>query len=240
MSDDNLAKPLPKVFLYAPGCEFVLPYVERELPDREVVTDMAAATDCVAAVMVSSVDAYQRNGDDVITEDTALTEHSEIIDVEQTFRRRCSEQRLAAVILRCPPIVGTGMTGLMRLLAEDIAAGRFFRVNGDDEARLSVVHAVDIAQAVRLTLGQGGEYIVADGHNPSVTELSDALAHRISDKRILIARNKWVSWMVSHKLNRQLAQCPLCSSQRLVNQFGFKPTSVVDYLRTHVYDENSL
>jgi nucleoside-diphosphate-sugar epimerase len=240
MSDDNLGKPQPKLFLYAHDCEFVLPYVERELPDYQIVTDLESATDCVAGVMVSSVDAYQRHGEDVITEGTPLVEQGDVIDRERAFAAKCSQQAIPAVILRCPAIIGTGMTGLMRKLAEDIASSRFFRVNGDDEAHLSVVHAVDIAQAVRLTLGKQGEYIVADGCNPSVTELSDALAHRISDKRILIARNKYLSWFVPNGLNRQLAACPQCSPQRLVDELGFQPTSVVNYLRTHVYDENSL
>jgi nucleoside-diphosphate-sugar epimerase len=240
MSDENLQKPLPKVFIYAADCDFILPYVERELPDYQIVTDFDAASDCSAAVMVSSIDAYLRHGEDVITEDTPLAEQGEVIDRERAFSRKCSELSIPAVILRSPAIIGTGMTGLMRTLVEDIASSRFFRVNGDDEAHLSVVHAVDLAQAVRLSLGKTGEYIVADGCNPSVAELSDALAHRISDKRILIARNKYVSWLVPHKLNRQLAACPQCSPQRIIDQLGFNPTAVVDYLRTHVYDENSL
>lgn len=142
-------------------------------------------------------------------------------------------------VLFCPNIVGTGMNGLPMEIAGRIARGSYYHLGGN-EARLSTIHASDVAKAVRLSYKKGGQYIVTDGEDPTFHDFAEALAWRINHKRILTLNSKWVNWIVSPSLRRIITKDNTFDSSRFFNDFDFHPVPVTEYLRTHVYDEESL
>lgn len=142
-------------------------------------------------------------------------------------------------VLVCPNIVGTGMTGLPMALARRIARGSYYHLP-DNDARLSTIHAADVARAVELAVGSPGRYIVTDGADPTFHDFSEALAFRINHKRILTLSSKWVRWIISPSLRRLITSDAVVDGSAFAMKFNFQPTPVTDYLRTHIYDEESL
>lgn len=144
-----------------------------------------------------------------------------------------------AVVLRCPNIVGTGMKGLPMELARRIARGSFYHLPGN-EARLSTIHATDVAKAVRVSLGSPGVYTVTDGADPTFHDYAEALAWRINHKRILSLNSRWVRWIISPELKRLITVDQVVDGSEFASRFDFQPIPVTEYLRTHVYDDESL
>lgn len=146
---------------------------------------------------------------------------------------------LPVTVLRCQTIVGTGMCGLPMRIAAGIASGRYVQVKGN-EARISVVHAVDVARATRVAAGTSGEFRLTDRMDPGINELAEALAYRMGDKRLLAIGARWARLWYGGDYFRRLT-----TDATVADTFGerfpeFSPVSVVNYLRTHVYDEKSL
>lgn len=140
-------------------------------------------------------------------------------------------------VLECPNIVGTGMTGLPMQLACRIAKGTYFHILGNT-TRLSTIHASDVAKAVRLAVGSGRRITLTDGADPTFIEFADALAYRINDKRILTLKPRWARLLLGRTMREAVtADSVVYRRSTLV---GFEPTPVVEYLRTHVYDDESL
>jgi len=195
--------PLPRLRIDAPGREFVLPYIVRELSGYDVVSD-GEADQCVAIREPGTLD--------------------------------CAAE---VPVIVCTNIVGTGMTGFPMELARRIANGTYYHI-ADNEARLSTVHAVDVARAVALVIGKPGVYVLTDGENPTYTDFAEALAWRIKQKRILTLKRSWARWLMSSKLRRKITSDCVIDGSAFMEQFGFKPSRVTEYLRTHVYDDESL
>ncbi len=140
-------------------------------------------------------------------------------------------------VLECPNIVGTGMTGLPMEIARRIAGGTYFHILGND-ARLSTIHASDVARAVYLSIGSGRRITLTDGADPTFIDFADALAHRINDKRILTVKPLWARFLMRAGLRRMVTTDAVV--YRVSSLEGFTPTPVVEYLHTHVYDDESL
>lgn len=198
----------PKLKIKAESLKFVLPYIQRELPDYELVEDGEAD---FTACLLTPDEASGAN-------DTAEP---------------------GATTLICPNVVGTGMNGWPMAIAEAIARGRYFNIK-ENEERLSTVHASDVAVAVRLSLGKGGKHIVTDLNDPRQIDFAEAIAHRLNDKRIFTVSRTWAPWLMGRKLFNYVTQSDLYEGEDFAITFGFKPTPVVEYLRTHVYDDESL
>lgn len=144
-------------------------------------------------------------------------------------------------VIVVPEIVGTGMQGVTRELAEDVAAGRFFAIRDFDYPRIRVVHAVDIAAAALEAAEKRtpGVWSLDDGETPTLNALADALAFRMKGKRLYALPRKWAMLFGVGRRWRRYEQ-RAAAHPSFAEAFGFRPTSVCEYLRTHVYDENSL
>jgi nucleoside-diphosphate-sugar epimerase len=171
------------------------------------------------------------------------------LEAEQMLQQWCSEKGVTLSILRSPAIVGTGMQGPMRQLVNDIYRGSYHHI-ADDQARTSVIHAVDVAQAAVAIAPIGGIYNLTDGVNPTRHDLADALASRMGKKILTLRLSRARSWakindflpftsLNSRRLS-QLTTTLTYSSNRLFEKLNWRPNSVTQYLLTHVYDENSL
>ena len=237
---------MSKVIFHASGAEYLMPYLRRTFPakdDIQLFEDVAAGATPQAhtAVMISSASAPAAESAAKAAEDVS----GKLTKAEQAFVDECSRAGLRYFILRAAPIVCTGMQGEVRRLAEDIYRGRFFHLPGN-EARMSVVHATDIAAATRHLLESdlpSAVYNITDGDDPTVRELAEALAYRMNDKRISTASTKPQQWLLrmlygSERLARYTVDTVYSSAPLMAT--GFVPTPVCTYLRTHIYDHDSL
>ncbi len=142
-------------------------------------------------------------------------------------------------VLVCPNIVGTGMNGLPMEMVERIARMRHFHIQGN-EARLSTIHAVDVARAARLALNTPGAHVVTDLVDPTFYDFAEALSYRLGHKRIFTLAPKWARWIMSRRWRDIITTNCIVDGQEFAQRFNFTPNSVTEYLRTHVYDDSSL
>lgn len=233
------------IAFYAPEAPFVEPYVKEALPGVAIVDNPAEAQ---LAVMVSSTDIYWRNDpSEAPGEKSALDNISKWTLLEWLFA--ALHKRIPVLILRCPDIICTGMTGFGQELARAVWRGTFFHFPGN-EARRSVVHATDIARVVAKAVSAGlphsgvNIYNISDGVDPTIHDLAEALAFRMNNKRISTMSTRPQQWLLRLAYGKQ--RTALYTTSRLVDSsalrldMAFAPTDVCNYLRTHLYDENSL
>ena len=110
-------------------------------------------------VYISSSIVYGLNEGESIDEKTPLSptrrDAQAKRDVEGFLTRWCENNGVKLSILRPAMVVGTGMGGELRRLVNSIYRGTYRHVTGND-ARVSVVHAVDVARAARMAVAQSG------------------------------------------------------------------------------------
>lgn len=233
--------------LYAPDAQFTEPYIKAALPGVTIQSIDDGGADM--ALMVSSTDIYGA-GELIMVDESSATDDASVWKSRETeFSRAAAAKGLRAVILRCPDIIGTGMTGFARHIAEGIWRGTFLHFPGN-EARRSVVHAVDLGR-IAHALAEGGlparerlVYNVTDGDNPTIHDLAEAMAYRLGNKRVSTLSTRPQQWfgriVYGKRKYAMYTTSRTFSCEALCNDIAFSPTPVCDYLRTHVYDENSL
>lgn len=229
------------IYVYNPGSDFLAPYLKEALAEH---TAVGRACEADVAIMVSSTDIYTAGELIDADEDTPLNKDSEWIALEERFRSECAGIR--SITLRCPAIIGTGMNGFARELAESIFRGTFFHFKGND-ARKAAIHAHDLAYAIATlagTAGAEGTYNICGGDHPTLHDLAEALAYRMQNKRISTLSTRGQLWLgrilYGKKRYTAYTSTRTFDSSRLHGAIEFRPAAVTDYLRTHVYDENSL
>lgn len=142
--------------------------------------------------------------------------------------------------LVCPNVVGTGMRGTPMEIAKGIASGQMYHIHGN-ETHISVIHAVDVARAARLALDcQGEKFTITDGEPVNIDQLTDAIAFRVNQKRVLSTKPFWANFLMPSKLKKLVITDDVYEGSEFAARFDFKPNRVVDYLLTHNYDEESL
>lgn len=195
------------------GNEFLEPYVRRQIPAVTPSPDV----DCTVKVVTADSPDWDK----------------------PACAPLASDAPMPVAVIRCPYIVGTGMTGLMQRIAAGIYKGTYVHIH-DCQARLSVVHAVDVARAVSTAAGTQGSYTLTDGTDPTIHDLAEALAYRIGDKRIITIKPRWARLWYGSTYFKTLTTDHICKSTFTEIFPDFKPVEVTNYLHTHVYDEASL
>lgn len=206
-------------------------------------------------VFISSVQVYGKDCGVNYDESTPIDPKTEYgkskYNAEQFLIEWCNRYSVTLTILRPPLIVGTRMKGLLRSMVNGIYHGYYFHIKGNDTRR-SVIHATDVSLVVRKISSKGGIYNITDDVAPSVYDLAEALAYRMGDKRIYslpMAFVKFVakigdivgySFPITTQKLSHLTQTLTFNSDAIKNAIEWSPNSVVEYLRTHNYDENSL
>lgn len=236
----------PVLFLFTPGKDFVRPYFEA-IMDEYRISDSTEDARC--AVMISSADIYDVKSGRNYNELTEIDETCEQARLERAFTEQCRESMLRPVILRCADIVCTGMAGFPRRLAERIYRGTYAGIS-DNEAVRSVVHGTSLPDAARVALEKScnfcgedyGESIfnVTDGTETEVNALADAIAWRMSQKRVFFIKPKWYRWIFGRRNMEEQTRSLTFSSEKLRGGGLYAPVRVIDYLKTHNYNENSL
>lgn len=231
------------------GFEFIRPYVQAALEAGTLVHTVFPDADAPdVAVMLSTTDVYAPGKPTVLAgENSAVDPAHPRVKAEQDFLAECACRGIRGVVLRCAPVVGTGMDGFVRNLASDIWRGIFFHFPGND-TRMSVVHATDVAAAIRkiaegADVAHGTVLNLTDGANPTLHDLAEALAFRMNEKRIstLSTRPQQMigRWLYGPKYRAWTTERTFDGSAAC-RILGLTPTPVCDYLRTHTYDETSL
>lgn len=233
-----------KVYVSAPGRDFLGPYLHRALAGTEAVDTAVEAARCV---MISSTEIYMPSEGVLLDEAAPVDASSEWTAHEEAFVAQCHAAGRKPLILRCADIVGTGMTGRPRKLVEMIWRGTLFHFKGN-EARVSAVHATDVAAAVaalvELPEETGGIFNITDGDNPTFRDFVDSLAYRMKDKRVSTLSTRGQLWLgrllYGRRLYGSFTRERTFDCSALCRVIDYKPTPVTRYLRTHVYDDSSL
>lgn len=206
------SQPKPTVAIYAPQLKFVIPFIKREMPSFEIVDNDSLPALAEADFGVVLLPHREPLPDNIPTGTT---------------------------VLMCMNTVGTGMTGLPMDLAQGVGSGRYFHILGN-KAKVSVVHATDVARAVALSLGDGGRFFISDGEDPTFHDLAEALAIRLNNKRILTLKPWQAKWLMPASMRKMVTTDDTADCSVFASKFDFHPTPVTIYLSTHIYDESSL
>lgn len=242
--------------VFAPGREFVLPYLEAALPVWHILRlekeHLAGGCpgDADVAIMLSGTEIYMIPdcGCDKMDESGPIDSSSALAEAERAFGDYCRRVSLNPIVLRCANTVGTGMKGLPMELVRWIHRGWLMHFPGND-TRLSAVHAVDIAECVHQLVEKGlctGALTLnaTDCADPSVHDLCEAFAFRLGSKRIYTLSTKpqqfIARWFYGKRLMHILTTTVTFDGLALRKLVDVKPVHVAEYLTTHVYDESSL
>lgn len=172
------------------------------------------------------------------------------LEAEKILTQWCVDNGVKLTILRSPAIVGTGMRDPLRQLVNSIYRGSYHHID-DETCRVSVVHATDIARVMLQATGIAGVFNITDGINPTRHDLVEALARRMNNKRVYTLRAKRARILArvcdflpflpfNSKALAERYRSLTFDESRLCRAIDRQPVSVVDYLQTHEYDENSL
>lgn len=199
---------LPEIAIELCGNDFLLPYIQQlfPMPEGKSADDIAAP---VAGVKIT-------------------TECSSA-PADNAFDEYCEAQGIPVVAIHCPYVVGTAMNGLTRRIAAAIYSGRYVQIR-DNKAAISLIHAEDVAQAVKQSAGMEGSYVLTDGAETPINSLADALAHRIDNKRLFTIALRWARWWYGKDFFTQLTTDHLFASTLP----GFAPRNTIELL----YREN--
>ncbi len=153
-------------------------------PPRELVF--------VSSWEVYSPDAGEGVGEDHQTWALSKAGQSKAL-AEKEVTEWCAGHGVLPTIVRPARMFGKGIKGEMAAMYGDVAAGRYIHVR-DNHARLSLVCASDVAEAIWQLHSTGGIYNVTDGYGAEWIELADAMsANSGKEKRQTFLPARWAA-----------------------------------------------
>ncbi|MDE6612467.1 MAG: hypothetical protein K2K22_07905 [Muribaculaceae bacterium] len=234
------------ISIFAPEAPFLIPYIREQLP---AALSGTPDHNCTLAIMISSCDIYGDGVRENCDETQPIDLSSRWAKAEDDFVGICRKLGTPCVILRCADIIGTGMTGFAHSLAADIWRGTFFHLPGN-EARRSTIHASDIALIAKAIANSHfnkatpAVFNVSDGSDPLIHDIAEALAFRMNNKRIstLSTRPQQLIGRLLYGKKKVAAYTTTrtFSAARLCETLTFSLTPACQYMRTHIYNEDSL
>lgn len=154
-------------------------------------------------VYLSSWEVYSPDSGENVTEDRQIWAVSKVGQskalAEDMLTKWSAERGVILTILRPARMFGKGMKGEMAGLFNDVVNGRFIHIRGND-ARISIVCASDVADAIKNLHSIGGIYNISDGKDTSWLELAEAMsANSGAMKRQITLPEKWadVAWRLA-------------------------------------------
>lgn len=167
------------------------------------------------------------------------------------LREACNRSGKPLALLRCAPVIGTGMTGRWRDMVNAIYRGIYLRVDGN-KARASMVHALDVGRAAVMAAGMNGAWWLSDGRDHLVDDAVAALAKRINDKRVVrmsLKKARRTALLLdivtiggAHARERLCTDTSdsLVDARPLLDAIGLEPRDTLEYISTHVYSDEDL
>lgn len=154
-------------------------------------------------VFVSSWEVYSQDSGENVVEDHQLWASTKAgqskARAEELVKEWCSDRNVRLTIVRPARMFGKGIKGEMASLFNDVVNARYIHVRGND-ARLSLVCASDVAEAIKKLHSIGGIYNITDGKGTSWIELAEAMsANSGAMKRQTFLPEKWaaLAWKVA-------------------------------------------
>lgn len=163
------------------------------------------------------------------------------VDIPDTTLPGC-----VTTIMRLPHVVGTGMTGILIEIVAMIKRGTMFHVAGN-EARVSVIHALDVARLALTLSAVGGDYTLSDGINPTWHDLVEALSVRVDHKRVTTIKPSWAKYLAwagpiiggpDRDMLSKITTDSIVEASEL--PVAGDMINVVEYLSTHNYDDHDI
>ena len=212
----------PFLAVYAPGREFLYKYFDRDF-DCRITSDPFEVSSPFPAILISGIDDEQSS------------------EKQDEFVKNCREKELVLIHLRVPDVIGTGMGGLMLRMARGVARGTLMLIKGN-EAKRSVIHATDITKAAKkISLERKEAEFVISAPSIPVNDLIDALSYRIKNKRIGTVSSKWAKFLYGKTMFDQLTVDKVVNTKEFEQAFqDFVFVNPAEYLKTHIYDNESL
>lgn len=223
-------------------------------------------------VVVSSTAVYGLSSGENIDETAPIkptgNASRHLASIEERIKERCKATGAACTILRPADVVGTGMEGFTGRLARDVNNGSYMHVKGN-EAQRSIVHAIDVAKAVRAVAEKAGDcgegltgtevaqgiegvYNLTDRSGATIEQLADAIAYRLGNKRIFTTGLKAAKALAllgditlgalpwSRKKLKARTTTLTFNSFAISKHTTWEPMSVTEYLKTHKYSEDDI
>ncbi len=154
-------------------------------------------------VYISSWEVYSPDSGEDVKEDHQLWASTKVgqskARAEEIVRKWAGEHDVLLTIVRPVRMFGKGVKGEMKTLFNDVVNSRYIHVR-DNDARLSLVCAVDVAEAIEKLHSIGGTYNIADGRGAKWIELAEAMScNSGAMKRQTFLPKKWAetAWKVA-------------------------------------------
>lgn len=150
-------------------------------------------------VYVSSYKVYSHDAGENVTEDantwaTGPVGQSKAL-AEKCVQEWCEKRDVTLTIIRPARMFGNGVKGDTLQLFNDAISGKYIHIRGND-ARVSLVTALDVAKAIKRVYKSGGIYNAADGRNPRLIEMVEAMtANAGAKKRMTHLPAPWAEWL---------------------------------------------
>lgn len=161
-------------------------------------------------VFVSSWEVYSPDAGENVDEEHPIWASTKVGQskalAEKAVREWCEAQGVRLTIVRPARMFGKGIKGEMARLFNDVVNARYIHVR-DNDARLSLVCALDVASAINMLHSIGGIFNISDGVGASWINLADAMSANCGMmKRQTFLPAKWaaaawkyVSWIPAVK-----------------------------------------
>lgn len=146
-------------------------------------------------VYLSSTAVYGKRDGEEITEDDHLWSADKVGQskalAEDEVRKKCGEMGAICTILRPVTMFGKDMKGWGQRMAGQVLTGTYLNIR-DNDARVSLVTACDVARLIPLLAPVGGIYNVTDGISHSLQDLAMAMGNnRGRAKKPFFLPMKW-------------------------------------------------
>lgn len=150
-------------------------------------------------VYISSQKVYSQDAGENVDEDTntwASDEAGKSKALAEGFLKEwCENRDVTLTIIRPARMFGTGVKGETLRLFNDAISGKYIHVRGND-AKVSLVCALDVAKGIRTLYERGGIYNAADGHAVRYIDMVEALtANAGAKKRMTHLPATWAEWV---------------------------------------------
>ncbi len=137
-------------------------------------------------IFISTVAVYGMESGKLINEDTPLAAVDPYgkskLQAERLIWDWCQKNKVICTILRLPLIAGPNPPGNLGSMIRGIKKGYYFNIAGG-KAQKSIVLAEDVAKIIPAAANIGGIYNLADGYNPSFSELSESIAGQLAKNK---------------------------------------------------------
>ena len=150
-------------------------------------------------VFVSSYQVYSRDAGENIDEDTPTWATSEAGKskalAEEYLKEWCVKRNVTLTIVRPARMFGNGVKGETLQLFNDALNGRYIHIR-DNNAKVSLVCALDVAKGIKNLYKGGGIYNAADPVSVKYIDMVEAMtANAGAKKRMTHLPASWAEWI---------------------------------------------